>query len=296
MSATAQELSARLQRLHANGHPVGLPSSKAEAFVRDLSAGAPLEQAAERVGLDPRLARSVTIAGVTQLPTVLDGLLGTAAASLTHARALRTAATYPLVLALSIAVTGAVVFGTVGPALSMLPLGAPTATSTPLLVALVITIGLLAALSLVVLSRVPIPQFSHGWQRIEGLAFLECLQVLDEAGATLPRALRAASCWCSGSATRRSEALARAMEAGGTPPGLAPLFDPFEVSLLMSAASTGALPEALSALVTHRRLALERELPAQIMRIHAAAMALSGLSLVVVAGAFFYTYYGSLAG
>ena len=72
--------------------------------------------------------------------------------------------------------------------------------------------------------------------------------------------------------------------------------DPFEVSLLMSAASTGALPEALSALVTHRRLALERELPAQIMRIHAAAMALSGLSLVVVAGAFFYTYYGSLAG
>ena len=296
MSTTIQELGASLQRLHANGHPAGLAPGKAESFTRALASGADFRQAAAQVRLDSRLVASVSQAGDVQIPAVLSQLVSTLSCTTAHTHTLQAAASYPLVLAASIACTAGIVFGVMGPAMTLLPLGRGTSAGSPLLVALAVSLVLLVGLSLTVLLKLPVPPFAQGWQRLEAFAFLDCMHVFVRAGVPLPKALRGASTWCRGSSRQRATDLARVMEAGGDAPDLTPLLDDFEGSLLVTAARSGTLDQALEALVEQRRIGLEREIPAQAMRIHLSALALAGASLLMVGGTFFATYYVAVAG
>ncbi len=257
-----------------------------------MASGSSLEVAAAQVRLDPRLAASITLSGVRDVPTVLLHLIGIVGASAARGRALRAMATYPLILAASVACTAAIVFGMMGPIMPLLPLGGATGHATPLLGALLGSLALLVGLSLAVFLR--LPPFAQGWERLDGLVFLDSVRVFVTAGAPLPSALRGAATWCRGSTRRRALALARASEAAGGLPQLEPLLDAFEGSLLLSAASAGALPQTIEALLTQRRLALERELPAQAMRIHVSALLLAGSSLAIVGGSFFATYSAAM--
>lgn len=296
MNTTLNDLQAGLERLYANGHPAGLKPPDAATFTRALASGAPLEQAAALVRLDPRLVASLAQAGVSQVPSVLLQLVATLGTTGSRTRTLRAMATYPLVLAASIAFTAAIVFGMMGPAMGLLPLGAPPAGSGPLLAALIASLSLLVGLAITIFLRLPLPPFAWGWQRLEGFAFLDSLRVFVADGAPLPGALRGAAAWCRGASRRSALALASAVEAGRGHAELEPLLDGFEGSLLLSAAAAGTLPQTLETLVEQRRLALERELPAQAMRIHVTALLLAGFSLVVVGSSFLATYYGTLGG
>jgi len=296
VSTTIQELGASLQRLHANGHPAGLAPGRAAAFTRALASGTNFRDAAAQVQLDSRLVASVSQAGDVSIPAILSQLVSTLSCTTAHARTLRAAASYPLVLAASITCTAGIVFGVMGPAISLLPLGRSPSGSSLLVVALVVSLTLLVGLSLTVLLKLPVPPFAWGWQRLEAFAFLDSLHVFVRAGVPLPKALRGASIWCRGASRQCAVDLARVMEAGGETPDLSPLLDDFEGSLLVSAAHAGTLSQALEALVEQRRIGLERELPAQAMRIHLCALALAGGSLLMVGGSFFATYYTAVAG
>jgi len=296
VSAALQALQASLRRLHANGHPCGLEGKRAQQLCGALAAGSPLQKAARSAGLDARLTRVVCAAGSVDVPTVLGQLLDLRARSAPHARALRSAASYPLLLAFAALLCGGIVLGVGRPALAALPLGSGGSSAAPLLAALLVPCGLLVALCLVVLGRLRLPFLGRGWQRIEGYELLAGLRVLVRAGTPLPRALRAAAGFCSGKGRRGAEALAGSLEAGGKPPEHVPLLDAHELALLAAAASFGALPESLDALAEQRERALEREVPAQAMAIEVTAMVLAGLALLCVGAAFFSSYTQAVAG
>ncbi|MFH1463598.1 MAG: type II secretion system F family protein [Pseudomonadota bacterium] len=296
MSGTSRLLGASLRRLHANAHPLGLASEQAEAFARALDAGEALAPAAARVGLDPRLAQAVATARIGRVPEAVTALLPVAATAVAYTRTLRAAAAYPLLLVVTIALSGAVVVGALAPALAHLPLGVGGSGATPLVAAGGGALLLLLLLSGLVLGRVDLPWAGEGWRRIEGYAFLASLAALQEAGASLPAAVRGAACWCRPPARRRAEALARALEAGREFTDPEALLDPFEASLLVGAARGGILPATLAALVEQRAAALAREVPAQTVRLQVAALALAGSALLLVGAAFFSLYTGALGG
>lgn len=296
MTHAIDELAASLQRLHANGHPSGLGREDAEAFARALATGTPALEAAGRAGLDRRLVEVLAVSGVAEVPHTLSRLLAAMAGRAVHARSLQGAASYPLVLAFCIAVSAGIIFGIATPTLASLPLGGePTSSRLPLL-ALILATTLLVALSAAVLGPIRVPGLSRGWRRIDGLAFLECLRILVEAGVALPAAVRAASLWCEGDMKQRGHALARALEAGQPPPETEPLLDPFEAASLVAGAGAGMGVDSLGALVEHRRLALERDVYEEAAKIQATALFLAGGALLAVGAAFLSSYHVAVAG
>ncbi len=291
-TAPVVELQARLERLSANGHPAGLGPVEARGLAAALEAGAPLREVAARFGLDPALAARVEASGVTDGVAALSGALLVAAEAASGDRSLRSAATYPLVLAASVALAGAVVAGLLVPAL-----GATSAAgwggAAPLL-ALGLALLLLILLSLSVFTRLPVPGVAPVWRRLEAVALLGAAVVFVEAGAPLPRAIRAAAGGLSAGAEGDGLALAAWLEAGAGP-GSAPgvgrgLLHPYEVAQLVAAARAGAALPTLRALLEHRRLSLERALPEAALRVELLALVLAGIGLLGVGAAFFSFY------
>lgn len=297
MNGSLHQLRAGLQRLHANGHPAGLPPQDADAFCRALSQGTPLDQAAERTGFSRELVGIVSQAGVSEVPAVLGRLIAADGRVASCARILRSAGTYPLVLVLTVALAAGIVFSVSAPVLPVLPLDAGPTPATPLLAALVVACGLLVALSVAVRGRLPVPPFHRGWERIEGYRFLACVRILVDAGASAPKALRAAAFGGSARVERQAEALARSLESGGGGvPGEPSLLHTFEEASFLSAARAGILPEALLALSDQRDRGLDREVAWEALRIRVVACLLAGLALLVVGVAFYSTYAQAVAG
>lgn len=303
MTTTLPELRAQLHRLHANGHAHGLGDDAATAFASALEAGTPFLEAGERAGLDRRLTRMVQESQATDAPTALSGLLSASGELLAGAATLRSAGTYPLVLATSVALTGAIVLGAATPSLRLLPLGEGGTGNLPIAAAFAATVALLVLLSALVLGRARLPLVGSGWQRLDGLWFLTSLLALLQAGAPLPSAVRAASSGLRGPQRSAGEGFASHLEAGaaavdgaeGARVGNTALLDPFEAAQLTAAAREGLLPLALEGVIGHRRLALEREIPETAMRIQTVALGLAGTALVLVAGTFLSAYYGGAA-
>lgn len=69
------------------------------------------------------------------------------------------------------------------------------------------------------------------------------------------------------------------------------LLAPLEMAQLVAAARAGLVPGALQALIGHRRLGLEREIPEAAMQVQLIALGLAGLALLGVGGSFFAAYY-----
>jgi len=313
MSVTLDELRGTLVRLHAGRLQGGLSPAAADALVAALAEGRPVGEAAARAGLDPDLAGAVEDAGVQDLPAVLAGLARCTAEVEAHARQLRSAGSYPLVLAVGVLVAGLVIGPVASPALAALP-GADTQPQVPMLAAVIVAAALLVLQSLLVLGRVRSGPLGRGWRLLESFAFVEQLRLYTLAGAAAPRAVRAAA--GSGSAASRSAAsrsaasrsaasrsaasrraglsLARALEAGRPAADLAPLLSPHETAVLIGAARSGALAETAAALAAQRRVALQRQIPQVAALIHATALVLAGLALLAVGLGFFTAYVHAL--
>jgi len=296
VSAELQQLQASLVRLHASGHPLGLSRDRAAGLVRDLEGGVPLPRAAARAGLASDLVAPCVQARVSDQPQALAALMRVLGTVTAHRRVLRSAGGYPLVLAVVIALTGALVSGVMGPALAILPLAAGPSSPALLWSALAGALVALLVLAAAVLGRLSLPWIGSAWRGVEGYAFLAGLEALTGAGATLPDAVCGASVWCRGAARARALALARALNAGHSLPELAPLLSPLETSMLHASARSGALPATLTALVQQRRLALARQVPAQAIRVHTASLVLAGIAMAVVGGGFFSVYSQAVGG
>lgn len=291
-AASVGELQRRLERLHANGHPAGLGPAEARGLAVALEAGAPLGEVAARFGLDRALAERVQAAGSKDGVVALQGALLVAGEAAAGAQALRSAGTYPLVLAASVALSGAVVAGLLVPQVEALPMGAAGGLG-PLL-ALGLAVSVLVLLALAVFTRLPLPLLGPVWARIEAQALLGGTLAFLEAGATLPGAVRAAAGGLSRGAAEEGRALAAWLEAGAGD-GAAPregsgLLHPYEVAQLVAAARAGAALHTLRALLEHRRLALERALPEAAARIELLSLLVAGSGLLGVGAAFFSLY------
>lgn len=290
MTQALDELRDSLVRLHEGGVGVGLASSEAATLVRALGEGVSVAQAAGLSGLDPRVAAVAERGAVSDLPALLGPLVGVVADHDAGARELRSAGTYPLILAASIALA-AVVVGSAVPRLAALP-GEHSVELVGLLGWLAaVPAALLLALGACVLGRVRLPWLSTGWPQLEGAAFVRALDALCRTGAPLPQALRAASLLGGPRAREAAEELARSLEAGAPTDRAQPLFDPFEATLLTAAAAHGTLLDATGALAEQRVIALRRAIPDTIVRIHAAALLLAGGAVLAV-GLTFFSVYG----
>ena len=295
MSAPLDALRDSLVRQHGLGLRGGLPASAADELVRALSEGADLGEVAGPIGLDGRLAASVTRSGVADAPAVLSRLMDTLSSIESGSRILRSAGLYPLVLAGSVLLAGVVAGGVGVPALRAIP-GQTAGVGVGLAVAVGVATGLLVLLSMAVLARVRLPLLSAGWTTSEGYAVADCLAVLTGAGAPLPEALRASAAWARGPERAAAEAFARDLEAGRAPVAAGPLFDPFESGLLAAAAENGTVVDTASALAEHRRIRMDRTLPLAVLRIQVTALAVAGLALLAVASAFYWEYSRVFAG
>ncbi|MFT5680314.1 MAG: hypothetical protein ACI8RZ_001220 [Myxococcota bacterium] len=268
----------------------GLAAPDAAALVSALASGGELSDAARRVGLDARLPRVVLLAGVSDAPAALAGQLMIASTLAGNARRLRSAGIYPLILAGSVVVAGAVIHSVMAPALAAQSM--PTGGVESLGIAVGLSAAVLVLLSVAVLGRLRLPLLSGGWPAIHRAAFFDSLDQLAQAGASLPAALRASAVWCLPGQARAAETLARALEAGETADA-SPLLHPMEASLLVGAARSGTVPQAAAALAAQERVRQQRTLPGAILRIHTLALLIASTGVLAV-GVAFFTLYGRL--
>lgn len=290
MSRPLDDLRTSLVRLHRGGVRSGLPAARADALVRALDEGAPIQDAAAASGLDRRVAGVAERAGVSDLPRVIARLAELAAEVDAGSGRLRAAGTYPLVLAVSVVVPGLAMAELAFPALARLPAAAGAPLGEVLAGTLAATVLLLLALAVVVLGRLPLPWISAGRICLDRFAFLQSVALLCRAGRPLPRALRASTPWVGASGRAAAEGLAHALESGAAGGEARPLLDPFEAAMLVGAAGTGTAPEATAALAEQHRVTLARVLPDAVVRIQATAVVLAGLAVLAIGGGFFWAY------
>lgn len=246
-----------------------------------------------------RLLHSLPAAGIPVSPELSAAWSALSERRLAAVRQLQAAATYPLSLSLGIALAGAMVVGFAAPSLALLPSGAASEREDLLLIGLGLALALLSGLGLVVLTRLPLPGVGLGWQSIDAWTLLEGTRLLCEAGAELPQALRVAGDACDRAGQAQALALSRALEAGGTearasssaPAG--PL-QPIEVQTLLNAARTGTVAPLLQALAVHRRVGLERLLPAAVDRVQYTALVVAGLAVLAIGATLFEVYSDAL--
>ena len=108
------------------------------------------------------------------------------------------------------------------------------------------------------------------------------------AGNTLSRSLCAEA---DRLAARLESGMAEFANPEFSHPGDGSLLAPLEMAQLVAAARAGLVPGALQALIGHRRLGLEREIPEAAMQVQLIALGLAGLALLGVGGSFFAAYY-----
>ncbi len=295
MSRETDDLAGRLARLAHGGPGAGLPRPRSEAFARDLGNGVPLSDAAARAGFDPRVLAVLTASAPADPARALEGVLRVEAAVLPATESLRGAALYPLVLAVALAASTAIVAGVAGPALEHLPLGEPAHPVVGVLIGVGGCLLALVAIAWLVGGRV----VGAAWREVDGLRFLASLDALIGAGAKPVAALRAASGGLPTVARRRADVWANWMEAGAPAGGVVPavrgLIDPLERDQIIAAARSGGLPETLSALVDRRRLALDRAVPETLAQVELAALGVAALGIVVLGGGFLSALYGGAA-
>ena len=296
MTPALQELRSALTRLHEDGLRAGLSAASAERLVAALDRGEPISQAASSAGLDRRIARAAELAAPSDLPRALAGLSRAAAELDTATRRLRSAGSYPLVLAASVVAGGAVLVGAALPALTMLPTEGDLPLRVPALATAGLATLLLVVLAAVVLGRLKVPWVCSGWVELERYAFLSSLQALVQAGAPLPSAVRGAASWTGRRGRAAGRALARSLEAGAPRRDLAPLLPTHEATMLTGAAAAGTVPETVGALAVVRRVALDRVIPDAIVRIQAVALILAGAAVLGIGATFVQAYSRALVG
>lgn len=285
------ELQGALVRMNHNGLRSGLGEEHAVALIRALSAGTPLEAAAEQSGLDTRAIRAVQRAAVADVPAVLTGQLQISAALSTNSQRLRAAGTYPLVLAAAVLMASGTIAGVMIPALS--GLSSQRFSPALLLGTTVLCAAMLGLLAAAVHGRVRLPVL-NGWPMVHRSAFLESLAQLTAAGATLPAALRASAVWCLPRQHQDAVALAQALEAAAAGSG-GELLAPLETAMLVGGAQSGTAAMAAEALAAQDRVRLTRSLPDAILRIHTTALLIAGGAVLAVGIALFSVYGNVLA-
>ncbi len=279
MTGSLDALRATLLGLHQAGLAGGLAPEKAEALVRALSGGSSLDSAGAQVGLDGRLVRALGGAAAPDLPGALTGLAPLLASWGNGALRLRSAGSYPLVLAVSGAVAWSAMAGLGFPALGRMPGGGGNPS------ALLVAGGAGALMALVllasaVLGRLRVPWLSVGWVQLDRSAFMGCVCVLHEAGASPPEALRGALAWLPGSDRAARDPLADALVAGLARPPSHPLLAQEELTLLSSAAAHGVFGSAARALALQQQVTERSCLPQAAIRIQALALLIAGAGVL----------------
>lgn len=288
--SSAPALSLSLGRLHAAGHPAGLPPERAQALAAALDGGTPFGEAALHAGLDPTLTRIVARSQAPDPVGAVEGLLRPLGLATAWTGVLKGAGLYPFAVLAFIAASAGITFGWSVPTLSTLDLDASPAGSLTWCYGTVS--ALLLLLGSAVAWRLHLPLLGRSWQRIEGYLFLEALRVLAAGGVPLPLAARAASEGRPPPIRTSGEGLAALLESNQQPAqgDLEPLLDSTEAGFLLSATRSGAFLASCDSLVQLRERSLEREVLAEASRIHVLSLLLGGLALLPVGIAYFAAY------
>lgn len=301
------DLNLRLRRLGdrlvtsaAGKSPLADPGRAGECFATAVLSAAPPPQVMEQTGVAGPLARAVVLAAPADLPGALEGIATALSRFHARRRALRGAALYAMVLAVATTLLASIVFLRVVPALSVVTHAqrggeGPSALGWPALVAVVVTLGWLLYLAYALTSTEPRFPF-----REASLTQVRAL-LLSVAGAfvrhlvPLPVSLRAAAALSpSRSVGQAAEAVAAALDRGGSGHEGDLLFGELGASLFAGAAGEGQGATALESLADLHEAAAQQELPSLLWRAELLSTLVAGAAIALAAISFMVAYATSL--